>query len=286
LAGDDSYRISANLAHVGLAAPDPEALARFYREVVGLHPLNPSSDAGVRLGLGLGEHVLELSRGSGLDHFALELPDRPAVEALAERLERNGVEATSTESDGLVVATRDPDGNLIRLRGPVDRSGERIADSGRRPIRVHHVTLGSSQVGAMVEFYTSVLGFRVSDRMGEVFVWLRSNREHHTVAVVESGTTGLDHYAYEIGGWDELKTWCDELAVRDVPLTWGPGRHGPGNNLFVMFDDPAGNRIELSCEMERYWDDRAEYTPRTWSPGARTINLWGPAPAWRERVAG
>ena len=65
----------------------------------------------------------------------------------------------------------------------------------------------------------------------------------------------------------------------------GPGRHGPGNNLFVMFDDPAANRIELSCEMERYWDELADYTPRQWHPGVKTINLWGVAPSWRKRVA-
>ncbi len=61
-----------------------------------------------------------------------------------------------------------------------------------------------------------------------------------------------------------------------MPLIWGPGRHGPGNNLFVMFDDPEGNHVELSAEMERFYDDRAEYRPRTWAVGPRTVNLWGP----------
>jgi catechol 2,3-dioxygenase len=51
-----------------------------------------------------------------------------------------------------------------------------------------------------------------------------------------------------------------------------------------MFDDPAGVHIELSCEMERFWDERASYEPRRWEPGPLTINLWGPAPAWRARV--
>jgi catechol 2,3-dioxygenase len=193
-------------------------------------------------------------------------------------LERNEV-----HPDGF--ALTDPDGNTVELLGPIDRSGKRLGDPGRRPIRVHHVTLGSPDLKAMVDFYVSLLGFRVSDRMGEVFVWMRSNREHHSVAVVDAEAPGLDHYAYEIAGWAELKTWCDELAVRDVPITWGPGRHGPGNNIFVMFDDPAGNRIELSCEMERFWDEAADYTPRMWRPGVKTINLWGVAPSWRGRVA-
>ena len=44
----------------------------------------------------------------------------------------------------------------------------------------------------------------------------------------------------------------------------GTGRHGPGNNLFLFFDDLDGNHIELSAEMERFFDDSADYAPRIW----------------------
>ena len=279
--------IFASVSRIGLAVPDPPLTARFYREIVGLH-----SSAGeatpIRLGLGIGAHALELTEGDGLRHFALELGSDRALQELVNSLEHEGIEVEAEgqdDSTGASVAVRDPDGNLVFLHGPIDRGGEHIADPGRRPIRLHHVTLGSPDVQRTVDFYVSALGFRVSDRMGEVFTWMRSNREHHSVAIVEADEPGLDHYSYEIADWPALKTWCDELAVRDVPITWGPGRHGPGNNLFVMFEDPAGNRIELSCEMERYWDDLAEYSPREWRPGVKTINLWGVAPSWRERVA-
>jgi len=124
--------------------------------------------------------------------------------------------------------------------------------------------------------------------MGDQFVWLRCNREHHTVAIVQAPEVGLDHYCYEIPDWASLKTWCDELANTGVPVRWGPGRHGPGNNLFIMFDDPDGVHIELNCEVERFWDDRAEYppVPRRWDVSDRTVNLWGGAPDWRRPRAG
>jgi catechol 2,3-dioxygenase-like lactoylglutathione lyase family enzyme len=276
----------ASVSHVGLAVPDPGAIARFYQEVLGLHAVGGDTNP-VRLGMGLGDHALELIEGDGLDHFGLELADEGALERLLRQLEVLGVATEPRQAAGAhpdAVALRDPDEHLIELHGPVDRSGEHVADPGRRPVRLHHVTFGSPDVARMVEFYVSVLGFRVSDRMGEVFVWMRSNREHHSVAVVKADEACLDHYCFEIADWAAMKTWCDELAVHDVPITWGPGRHGPGNNLFIMFDDPAANRIELSCEMERYWDNSAEYTPRQWHPGLKTINLWGVAPSWRDRV--
>jgi catechol-2,3-dioxygenase len=280
--------IRAALSHVGLAVEDPAAAAAFYARTLGLAASETLPDGRIRLGWGRGFHALELTPGDGLDHFGLELPDEAALGALEARLRAHAVPVRREEIGGEhlpVLAFHDPDGNRVEAHGPIDRSGEHAADPGRRPIRIHHVTLASRAIAAQVAFYETVLGFRVSDRMGDVFVWLRCNQEHHTVAIVEADAPGLDHYAYEIDSWAGLKTWCDELAARDVPLTWGPGRHGPGNNLFVMFDDPAGNHVELSCEMERFWDDAAQYEPRQWRPGPRTINLWGPAPAWRSRVA-
>jgi len=271
----------AALSHVGLGVEDPAAAAAFYARTLGLTIHETLEDGTVRLGWGRGFHALELAPGAGLHHFGLELPADEALVALADRLDAHGVRR---EDVGGVLAFRDPDGHRVEARGPVDRSGEHAADPGRRPIRIHHVTLASPAIAEQVAFYEEVLGFRVSDRMGDVFVWLRCNQEHHTVAVVKADAAGLDHYAYEIDSWASLKTWCDELAARDVPLQWGPGRHGPGNNLFVMFDDLDGNHVELSCEMERFWDDAAEYVPRRWEPGPKTINLWGPAPAWRSRV--
>lgn len=272
------------LSHIGLAVDDPPAAAAFYARTLGLVVSETLADGTIRLGWGRGFHALELTAGHGLAHFGLELSDEAGLAALESRLQAHGVPAAREELAGdhlPVLAFRDPDGHRVEAHGPVDRSGEHAADPGRRPVRIHHVTFVSPAIAEQVAFYEQVLGFRVSDRMGEVFAWLRCNQEHHTVAVIEADKAGLDHYAYEIDSWASVKTWCDELAARDVPLQWGPGRHGPGNNVFVMFDDLDGNRVELSCEMERYWDDHAQYAPRHWAPGAKTVNLWGPVPAWR-----
>jgi catechol 2,3-dioxygenase len=279
----DGNMTRAALSHIGLAVDDPVEAAAYYARTLGLAVSETLADGTIRLGWGRGFHALELARDGGL-HFGLELPDEATLAAFESRLQAHGVPIAREEVAGdhpPILAFRDPDGHRIEAHGPVDRSGEHAADPGRRPVRIHHVTLASPAIAEQVAFYENVLGFRISDRMGEVFTWLRCNEEHHTVAVVAADMPALDHYAYEIDSWASLRTWCDELAARDVSLRWGPGRHGPGNNLFVMFDDLDGNRVELSCEMERYWDDRAQYVPRDWAPGAKTVNLWGPVPAWR-----
>jgi hypothetical protein len=106
--------------------------------------------------------------------------------------------------------------------------------------------------------------------------------------VVNVGHGGdIDHYSYDLAEWADFKAWCDRLTDEDVDVTWGPGRHGPGNNLFVFFDDPAGNHVELSAEMERFHDDRVTYVPRRWQPIPNTVNLWGGQLAsWRRTSEG
>jgi catechol 2,3-dioxygenase len=269
------------MSHLGLRTPQVERMAAFYEDALGLCVHGDAAGGGLRLGWGRGHYVLELLPGdAALDHYGLEIRDEGALDELRSRLD--GATAPLDELDGFEV--RDPDGNRVQLHGRVDRSGENEVRPGRRPTRMQHITVASKQVPAVAQWYVETLGFRVSDTMGDAFMWLRCGPEHHTVAAVDSGAAGgMDHYAYEIASWEDFKLWCDRLSGMDVPIAWGPGRHGPGNNLFIMFDDPDGNHVELSAELENFWDDTASYDPpRNWVPGPRTTNLWGGPPApWR-----
>jgi catechol 2,3-dioxygenase len=274
------------LSSVGLRTPNVEVAAAFYERTMGLvrHVSETEHEGGATLGFVNGRHALELLPGAvGLDHFAMEVADDGGPEAIAERLRGEGVQIEALANPPGAFQLRDPDGNAVRLHGPMPHGGEHTADSGRRPVRVQHVTLATAQLESMADFYVS-LGFSITDRMGDVFVWLRSNTEHHSVAVVDVGRSGgLDHYSWDLSAWNDFKIWADRLTNIGVQVQWGPGRHGPGNNLFLFFDDVDGNHVELSAEMERFFDDRAEYPPRRWEPAPTTVNLWGgQVPLWRD----
>ena len=60
-----------------------------------------------------------------------------------------------------------------------------------------------------------------------------------------------------------------------VPLIWGPGRHGPGNNVFGYFVAPFGGVIEYTSEVNLVDDDYPVGKPEdwTWPPGR--IDQWG-----------
>ena len=284
------------VSHIAFSVPDVTAAEAFYTRVLGM-VRHADLDEGVRLGWGTGHHVLDLhpageGGGTALRHYGFEVRDEGGLPALRARLEETGaevggldasyVDAALGEPDGLVV--HDPDGTAVHFHAPVHRQGENAADPGRRPVKFQHTTVGTADVPRMVDFYVRVVGFRLSDQLENgKFCWMRSDRDHHTLAAVDVGRAGvLDHYSFDLAVWEDFKAWCDRLTDLDVLVQWGPGRHGPGNNLFVFFDDPAGTHIELSAEMEKFHDDRVAYAPRRWTPAPTTVNLWGgQTPKWR-----
>jgi catechol 2,3-dioxygenase len=61
-------------------------------------------------------------------------------------------------------------------------------------------------------------------------------------------------------------------------IGWGAGRHGPGDNVFAYFVDPAGAVIEYTAEVLQIDDSYVAKGPGDWVwPPGRT-DQWGIAP--------
>ena len=282
-------------SHIGFRVADVEANALFYTRVLGMQQHAELPGGGLRLGWGSGHHVLDLVPGGTgpgeLLHFGFEVRDVDGVDGIARRLTEAGIAYEELDPDyldaaigkGRGIVVRCPDGIPVHFHTQVHRSGENSADTGRRPVKFQHTTVGTADVAAMVSFFVGVVGFRISDQLDDGrFCWLRSDADHHTLAVVDVGASRLDHYSYDLAEWEDFRQWCDRLTDLDVPVAWGPGRHGPGNNLFVFFDDPAGTHIELSAEMEKFRDEHVTYAPRQWENSPFSVNMWGgQVPRWR-----
>ena len=167
----------------------------------------------------------------------------------------------------------DPDGNLVLF-------GLGQAEAPRTGLRgpIQHLTLASGDPVAIERFYVDQLGFLSSDRVvardGTInTIFLRSNHEHHTLACFRQARQGMDHHSYEAGDWSVIKDWCDRMGDQQIPIMWGPGRHGPGNNIFIFVEDPDGNWIEISAELEVVYDRPVKH----WKHEPRTLNSWGRA---------
>jgi catechol 2,3-dioxygenase-like lactoylglutathione lyase family enzyme len=203
--------------------------------------------------------------------------DEDGLNALHGRAHAEGLNPVRSEEAWFhpgAFAVRDPDGNRIAFG--LGRHDAAQPPGLRGPLQ--HLTLASRDVEAIERFYAGQLGFAVSDRVrnreGKLMTcFMRSNHEHHTLACFYQDRRGVDHHSYEAGEWTVLRDWCDRASACGVPLMWGPGRHGPGNNLFIFLKDPDGNWIEISAELEVVLDRPV----REWPHEKRTLNLWGEA---------
>ena len=61
-------------------------------------------------------------------------------------------------------------------------------------------------------------------------------------------------------------------------IGWGPGRHGPGNNVFTYFVDPFGFVIEHTADVLQVDDHYRVGGPEDWTWPKGRSDQWGIAP--------
>jgi len=266
----------AILHHLHLTSADPKRLSRYYASLLELSSLRAEDGTYVLAG---GQRHLLVSRGEPRTaaFIAFAVQDIAALENLRAKLEAavGDLEAVRSPlfSEGSF-ALRDPQGRRV-VFGVAPARGYPDA----RPGRLQHVVFQTTSIDPLVEFYVDRLGFAISDKVlnedGSLAAFfLRSDAEHHSLAFFVGSKNELDHHAYETSCWNDIRDWGDRFGRAKIPMFWGPGRHGPGNNLFFMVQDADGNKLEMSAELETFTPDQ---TPRIWPNTEYTLNFWGSA---------
>ncbi len=266
----------ARLHHLHLTTEQPAGLLDFYRAVLGNETRELSDGTWLVAGA---ERRLLVGPGPAnrLGYAGFALDEAARLEALRDYLSAKGLDLRPSPSplfsDG-AFALSDPDGNTLAFGTPA----EAASGGDEPPGRLQHVVVASDNVEAVSDFYQKVLGFVLSDTVlddeGVTASFLRSDEEHHSFAVFRAPGKRLDHFAFETTCWNDIHDWADRLGSMRIALGWGPGRHGPGNNLFFMINDPDGNALEFSAEIEHMPRQRPA---REWPHEAHTLNLWGEA---------
>jgi catechol-2,3-dioxygenase len=272
-----------HISHIALKAQDVERQAVFYTQMVGLGETERDSAGRVYLRCNANHHsvVLVPSTEPELDHFALDVGSPAALELAASALAREGIayetEGAGELGQGACLRLRDPDGFVLELLGEMGQVAPGYGPRAVQPRKLGHITLLVEDCKRSAEFYSEILGFRVSDWMEDLFLWMRCNPDHHGLAFAKADRSALHHFAFEVLDFSYLARQADHLMNNGYTLLYGPGRHGPGNNQFEYFRDPESNLIEFTCDVQQIWDD-ATYEPGTWSSQGLWINRWGPNP--------
>jgi catechol 2,3-dioxygenase-like lactoylglutathione lyase family enzyme len=277
----DMARVT-EIRYVGYGVPDLEAERVFYRDKWGLREVADRDGLVYFAAEGSDElYVVRLRQSSDkrIDVIALAANSRGDVDALADQVKAAGCrvvfEPKELEQLGGGYGFRffSPDGLPFEISSDVERGTARELQRWEGiPQKISHIVLHSPDHQAMVKFFTDVLGFKVSDWLGDFMAFLRCNEWHHRIALLP-GPPCLNHVAYDMLSVDDMMRGINRLKKQDIDIRWGPGRHTAGNNTFSYFTTPAGFAVEYTAELEKV--DFEAHQPKVHVPGPGVMDQWG-----------
>jgi len=290
--GADAAVNVAKLGYVGFETPDLDRMVEYYTKILDFH-LVDSSPQGAFLTTTFDHHCIVLTKGSKKPRSIVGYEIKEPLDDAERRLREAGYEIERRSDIGpgtpdVLVLVEPSTGVPLHLMTTQDSSGLK-GYTPIRPTKLGHVAAFTTDLAPMQKFYQDLLGFRWSDTIGDFFVFLRCNADHHAANFMASRKyAGMHHIAYEMRDPNHLITMLDHLGRNNYRLHWGPGRHGPGHNLFTYHKDPDNNTIELFTQLDTmidesrgYWEPRPWHEsyplgPRTWEVDLATVNIWGP----------
>ena len=284
-----------SLDHCYMTVPDLKDAVHFY-DNFGLKV----QESGNGLDVSAGDQHRWIRIGEGpkkkmgyLSFSLFEEDEKPFV----KRLEQFGIKRLDAPK-GFETAGywfRDPDENLIEVKigakcSPSAKSvfGESSSPPGTRgapyrstagrchPRRLSHVLLFTPAVPQMMDFYSRVLGLRLSDRSGDIIAFMHGihGSDHHLMAFVKSSGPGHHHYSWDVGSVSDIGLGATHMLEKGYDRGWGLGRHVLGSNFFHYVRDPWGSYSEYSADID-YVPADLDW-PSGDHPPEDSLYVWGP----------
>jgi catechol 2,3-dioxygenase len=130
---------------------------------------------------------------------------------------------------------------------------------------LHHVTLKTCRLEAMIAWYATVIGITVQHKSA-VGAWMTNDAANHRVALLTSSRlsddgdklthSGMHHLAFEYGSYDDLLGTYLRLSVQGIE-PHACLDHGMTMSLYYV--DPDGNSVELQADNFGDWAVSSEY---------------------------
>jgi 2,3-dihydroxy-p-cumate/2,3-dihydroxybenzoate 3,4-dioxygenase len=267
------------LRSVELALPQAQAAAEFLQEPWRLIPAGSQGGALFFRGTGSHPYILALREAAAPAVLAIEFSGTAAeVAAVQARAQAAGAPVQAfaelnAPGGGTGCVIEGPEKQKYRFVAEVAPVAELPPDRDR-PLQITHAVLNSVDVAACERFVEAVLGFRVSDRT-KMMTFVRCNRKHHALAYAHSDVSSLNHIAFEMNNADGVMRGIGRMRDAGYDVVWGPGRHGPGDNVFGYFIAPFGGVIEYTAEVSEVADDYKVGAPEDWKWPPGRMDQWG-----------
>ena len=267
------------LRSVELAMPKAQAAAEFLQTPWGLMSAGSRKDTLFLRGTGTHPYILSVSEAAAPAVRAIEFSGASAeVAAVQARTHAAGVPVQlfselDAPGGGAGFVVEGPEKQKYRFITE-DAPVAELPPERDRPLQITHAVLNAVDVAACERFVNGALGFEVSDRT-KMMTFVRCNRKHHALAYAHSDVSSLNHIAFEMNDSEGVMRGIGRMRDAGYDVVWGPGRHGPGNNVFAYFIAPFGGVIEYTAEVSEITDDYRVGSPEDWKWPPGRIDQWG-----------
>ena len=273
-------RVNA-LRSVEIGVPNIAAAEAFYVNTWHLAAAARTASTVYLRGTGAAHHLLSLTHSPQPELLAVTLnsASRKDIDTLAQTVPAHGgtiLRAPGPLNEpggGYGIAFKDPQGRILRAVCEDARHAD-AAIVRDRPEKLSHVVMNSHDTPAAQAFYEQALGFKLSDRT-RIMAFMRCNGDHHNIAFADADNACLNHIAFLMPDLDSVMRGGGRMKDAGHAIQWGPGRHGPGNNLFNYFLGPADFVIEYTAEVSSVDDSYRTGMPEDWKWPPGRIDHWG-----------
>ncbi|MDX2167172.1 MAG: VOC family protein [Deltaproteobacteria bacterium] len=277
-----------DIAQIGVTVADRAAWERFAADVLGFPTWRSDDGALTYCRIDGYHHRLALRDGAaGLAYVTYDVGDAAGLQAWREALSRKQVAwqplapaEAARRRVSAAIELCDPDGHRIALGHGFDVAPEPCRYT--RPLsvlRLGHAALTVSDTARAHQFYTDVLGFRLSDwvHVSDAIrlCFLRVNARHHALALLPCGpglAPRLQHAMVEVETLDDLMRSYHHARAVGAPIGMGPGKHPNCETLHCYVQTPGGFALEFGYGHRRVND--ATHQPVIF-PAGTPVDVWG-----------
>lgn len=270
------------LGYVDFVTKDLEKLSEYYSEIIGFSKTFESHESAY-FSSSTDHHniALHASHFTGIQRIGLQLHADISVQDAAKWLNNEGINTTvKTEARPGVpelAEFTDQDGYIIQLFSSMEVAASGFKRNSIAPNKVGHLSLRVKDAKRSVEFY-KLLGFTNTDWIETFFGFMTCNSDHHVLNFCTSPEKAgeMHHLAFELRDYSHLADSLDFLGKHEIPILWGPSRHGAGHNIATYHHDPDGNVIELFTDADVYIRELNRFEPRPWHrDNPQVPKVWG-----------
>ena len=221
-------------------------------------------------------------------HLGWDAGSSETLSSIAKSLEKDGV---TIDQDARSLAEKRYVDDLIAFNGPDSVRHEIFVGQHQAPTAfssslvtggfrtgaqgLGHAVLAASDRTAVVEWYQSHLGFRLSD---EIFwddaeaTFLHCNARHHSLAILNCcmgmKAGDMNHLMLEMNSLEDVGRAYDRVRESGTPLALQIGQHINDKVLSFYLVNPSGSAIEVGyggiAIDDTTWQSATYDTPKIW----------------------